>query len=193
MCVASRLLKKSNKNHEITSDIASKWLEKCGGDLVVFAISFDPSSPDKLNRSYISEQVRQRYIVPAEKQGGKGLFLELCVLSAIDLASEDQAIWHGSAESLFPEFIENGTILRITRGEGNPRQYCRLFHPSLGAVILRVLTNFNNYRYEKNVVRICDKGMPTTSLYLFIDPLQTSNRQLCECSGSSKMVYCNRM
>ncbi|MBU4274169.1 MAG: hypothetical protein KKA28_20260, partial [Planctomycetes bacterium] len=160
-CVAIRLLKKINSDYEMKPKIVCKWVKECGGDLVVFAVAFSPSNPESLDRESISKYVHKRYIVPAEKQlGGKDKFMDLCAMSAIDLDIEDRAVWKESAENIYPDFIENGIIIRNTKGR-NPRQCCKLFHPSLGELILKVNENFSEQDFEKiwlsQAIKVCLK------------------------------------
>lgn len=149
MCVAKRLTQKSDIAEKNYSMLASNWLSQCGGDLVVFASAFNPLKPDELDEMSIAEMVRQRYIVPSETQGGRNALFDICVLSSLDLNSEDTGIWQKSMESLFPLFVEDGTVLRVSLNKQNPRIYYRLFHPSLGLLILRVENNFSESQTKK--------------------------------------------
>lgn len=153
ICVARRLLLKAEREHTLNQDMATEWVRLCGSDLVVFAVSFDSSRPNELNKATISKRVYENYIIPAEKQqGGIDPFLTLCAFSSVDLIIEDQAILESSIEVLYPQFVDNGILLRSTKQKrsNNPRLYCRLFHPSLGELILRQSTKFSQHHLKKS-------------------------------------------
>jgi len=145
-CVAMRLLERGGAKTDVNPSHPPKWVRECGGDLVVFACAFDVSDPEGLNKASIFHQVRERYLRPAERQpGGKNAFIDLCVLGSIDLNAEDSVIWDNGAATSFPEFIQNGTVSRVLPARtGDQREYCRLFHPSLGELVFRV------YCYDSN-------------------------------------------
>ncbi|RZB28598.1 MAG: hypothetical protein AEth_01858 [Candidatus Argoarchaeum ethanivorans] len=150
ICVAMRLSQRNGISCNYTSPQAKKWIRECGDDLIVFATTFDPLRPDALDQASISNMVRRRYIIPAETQeGGRDAFFDLCALSSLDINTEDSKIWGQYVEVLFPQFIEDGTVLRVPMITGNPRAYCRLFHPSLGELILRVENHFSSRATQK--------------------------------------------
>lgn len=153
ICVARRLLLIAESEHILNQDMATEWVRLCGADLVVFAVSFNPSRPNELNRGTMSNRVHENYIMPAEKQpGGIDPLLTLCAFSAVDLSIEDQAVLKSSIEVLYPQFVDNGTLLRSTKQKRskNPRLYCRLFHPSLGELILGQYTNFSPHQFKRS-------------------------------------------
>lgn len=149
MCVAKRISLKRGIAQNYTSSQGIKWVRECGGDLVVFSTAFDPIHPENIDQSFISKMVRLRYMSPIEQQGEREAFLDLCAMSSLDLNTEDLAIWGRSAETVFSQFISNGAIQRVPMKPGNPREYCRLFHSSLGDLILRVETNFSSVAKQK--------------------------------------------
>jgi hypothetical protein len=149
LCVARRLSQKSGITLKPKASQTHKWLRECGNDLVIFATVFKPTNPEELDKASISEMVRLRYLIPAEKQGGRDAFLDLCVLNCLDINLEDSSIWRQNVETLFPQFVDNGTVLRTPMKPRNPRSYCRLFHPSLGELILRVVKHFSANEVKK--------------------------------------------
>ncbi len=159
-CVARRLTQRLGIDREVASGSARRWVKQCGGDLAVFATAFDPRNPGTLSRSSITSMVQQRYLIPADRAPGqRKCFSELCVLGSLDLDAEDNAIWGQSIETLLPEFTANGTVLRAPIRGNSPRLYCRLFHPSLGELILQAQSGFDDRQFSSlwlsHVLAVC--------------------------------------
>jgi tetratricopeptide (TPR) repeat protein len=145
MSVARRLRSRAGLTGADDEELAARWHTQCGGDLAVFVAGFDPDSPRELDAPSISRQVRDRYIRRAsEPHGNLDAFLELCVLSSLDLRADAASLWNRSPEALFPDLVSGGAVTRAPSQRRNPREYWQLFHPSLGQLVLGVHTGFSS-------------------------------------------------
>ena len=207
ICTARRLQLIANSEPSLDEHMATEWVDLCGSDLVVFAVSFNPFRPNELNRSTISKRAHENYIVPAENQpGGRDYFLTLCAFSAVDLSIEDQAVLGSSIEVLYPQFINDGILLRSTKQKrsNNPRLYCRLFHPSLGELILGQSTRFSRHHLKRtwleHTLNVCQHYpflLPalyyrlSTRAYERIITFEEWIKAVTQCDGLVERVFCS--
>ncbi|MCH7737975.1 MAG: hypothetical protein IH872_11320 [Chloroflexi bacterium] len=171
ICVAKRLAKRIGMEHDIGTQLASDWLSVCGGDLVIFSATFDPLNPEAISKSSIATHVRQRYLTTSDREpGGRSAFLELCVLGSLDMGANDTEIWEEGVESLFPALVTDGAILRVTEKRANPLEHCRLFHSSMGELILQVQCNFSEVEYQQlRLEKLLELSRKVPRLFSLID------------------------
>jgi hypothetical protein len=162
LCVARRLIRKAGEAEPSASLPVAEWVSGVGGDLAVFAAVFDPRHVATMSRTLVSAELRQRYIAAAESQpGAQERFFELCLLSSLDVPVDDLTLWGQTVETMYPLFCHDGTILRLQPREANPRSYCRLFHSSLGEVLLHVRTGWSDLEFRTffldTAIALCSK------------------------------------
>ena len=204
LCTARRLAERCGVELRAASRQVEKWVGESGSDLAIFASVFNPSRPQELDRAFIAEMTRQRYLVPAESQGCKEAFLDLCVLSSLELNAEDQTIFGESMEVLFPQFVRDGTVERVPPRQGNPRAYCRLFHPSLATLVLQVKNHYDKGQMRKffmaRALDICQRNpymlnmihyRLSTNIYEDFATLSVWCHEINNCIGLIERAVCH--
>lgn len=136
LCVAARLCVKACIPAVQDKTLASNWIKTCGGNLVAFAMAFDPTRPAALDEQSIHGIIRDKYLFLTQDQNGLAKFLELCTLNSLDIELNCNIIWNAvTVANVFPDFDRSRVIESVQR---NSQIFCRLFHPSLASLCIKV-------------------------------------------------------
>ncbi len=158
VCTAKRLSINAGIPHvKFSDDITDQWVVACGGDLVIFAVSFDPFNPRELDNVSISEKVNEVYLDEAKKQpGGKEGLLDICVLNSIEI-NFNELFWDKkSMEIQFWKFCKDGIIEKVPTKRSVQNRFYRFFHPSLADLILQVeFGSSQRTQWLKRAISLC--------------------------------------
>lgn len=160
ICVARRLFLKEGIEPGGYLALAPKWIKTCGGNLVVFAMAFNPLQPLDLNQNTINRIITEKYLAEAEKQSSLDKFMELCVLNSLDIDLNYNKLWKlHTVASVFPSFVRNRIV---ETGIRNEHGSCHLFHPSLASLCLKIQRSVHPETDQIVILKnLCRRDMST--------------------------------